>query len=1017
VDADRNLCLGVLALRAQLLDAERFAEICTVWHQRRSTPLGDLLQERGWISAADRHRLERQVGGAGCATDLLPPPLAARARTLPLPLDTAPPEPDRAGRQCGPYALVRQHAAGGIGRVWLARDERLRREVALKELLPEQGPSAAARQRFLLEARITGQLEHPGVVPVYELGDGPAPYYTMRFVHGRTLDQAAQAYHAKRAKGRARPLDLHKLLRAFVSVCQTVAYAHARGVVHRDLKGANVLLGDYGEAIVLDWGMAKVRGAEAATDLPPVADDGPGGTVAGQVLGTPAYMPPEQAAGRQDLVDHRSDVYALGAMLYEILTGRPPFTGDQPQEVLRRVREAAPPPPRRVCPGVPAALEAICLKALARAPADRYAAAKDLAGDVEHWLADEPTQAYREPWAARLGRWTRRHRTPVAALGALLLAAVAALTVTTTLVGRAQARTQQAYETAEALRQRAEAAAAEAQRQKEAAEANYRLARETVDRFFVQVSEDTLLRQPGLEPLRKRLLQTALAFYQDLLDRHDADPALRRDLGRTHLQLAAVLRQIESPAAALKHLEEAQAIFRELLAREPDDAALRHHLLVVAQHQGTLFRMVGRLDRAAEALQEAAARQEQLVRERPGERDFQDALAATHVNLGNVYKVIGPAERAEAAYQRAVGLYEELLKDAKAPADRVRRAGGAHAALGQWHLARNDADGAERQVRQGLGLYEKLAQKFPNDGVSQGDLARAQRLLGEVQVRRRRPAEAEAAFTAAVARLEQVGRTNPSLTEYRGELGLTLGHLGALLKGQNRAAEAETAWRKGLEVLTPLTKAHPEIREWAWNQASTAAQLAARLLEADRAADALPFADQAVRTLEGLYRGPLPAENPQLLATAYLVRAKTLNQLGRWAEAADAWDRVVESMQGTSRLQARLERAAVWARLGEHARAVREEADVGAEPAATPDLWLFRARVRAQAAAAVGRDPRVAEADRARRAEEHLEAALDCLRQARAEGVLKTAAQKRAIAALPDLAPLRPREAFQEVLK
>ena len=197
-------------------------------------------------------------------------------------------------------------------------------------------------------------------------------------------------------------------------------------MIHRDLKGQNVVLGDYGEVIVLDWGLAKL------VDGPDVRGRGPGDparrrqprrfqTLAGRALGTPAYMAPEQAAGRLDLVDRRSDVYGLGAILYEILTGRPPFDGTKTADVLRKVIEEEPPRPRAVVPATSPALEAVCLKAMAKKQADRYASAAELADDVRRWLADEPVAAYPEPWTVRAGRWAKRHRTAVAAAAALLV--------------------------------------------------------------------------------------------------------------------------------------------------------------------------------------------------------------------------------------------------------------------------------------------------------------------------------------------------------------------------------------------------------------------------------------------------------------------------------------------------------------------------------------------------------------------------------------------------------------------
>jgi tRNA A-37 threonylcarbamoyl transferase component Bud32 len=319
----------------------------------------------------------------------------------------------------GGYILLERLGEGGMGSVWLARDQRLDRVVALKELQPRWRDQEQLRQRFLAEARITGSLEHPGIVPVHELVERPGapPCYAMRLIRGRTLSQAVRHYHDRAAAGEAEALELRELLGAVVSVCNAVAYAHARGVIHRDLKGANVILGPYGEVQVLDWGVAKVLAepepASAESVLP--HREGVEATRPGGVVGTFAYMAPEQAEGQAHRVDRRSDVFGLGAILYEVLTGRPPYSGEGIVEQARTCRPAS---PRALAPGVPAALEAVCLKALARRPEDRYLSAQELGEEVKRWLSGEPVQAHREPWAARAGRWLRKHRVLSAAVAA-----------------------------------------------------------------------------------------------------------------------------------------------------------------------------------------------------------------------------------------------------------------------------------------------------------------------------------------------------------------------------------------------------------------------------------------------------------------------------------------------------------------------------------------------------------------------------------------------------------------------
>jgi tetratricopeptide (TPR) repeat protein/tRNA A-37 threonylcarbamoyl transferase component Bud32 len=327
---------------------------------------------------------------------------------------------------------LRPHAAGGLGEVHVAEDCELHREVALKRIREEYADDPDSRHRFLREAEITGGLEHPGIVPVYGMGqyaDG-RPYYAMRFIKGDSLKQAIDGFHQaegpKRDPGE-RTLALRELLGRFVAVCNAVAYAHSRGVVHRDLKPDNVMLGPYGETLVVDWGLAKPVGRPegskdtAEVSLRPTMPSASQPSQMGQVMGTPAYMAPEQAEGRLDQLGPASDVYSLGATLYRLLTGKAPFEKGDPRLVLQRVIRGEFPPLRQIKGSIPRPLSAICLKAMALKPEDRYASARGLADDIEHWLADEPVPALREPVLARLGRWCRRHRTLVRSAAAALV--------------------------------------------------------------------------------------------------------------------------------------------------------------------------------------------------------------------------------------------------------------------------------------------------------------------------------------------------------------------------------------------------------------------------------------------------------------------------------------------------------------------------------------------------------------------------------------------------------------------
>lgn len=286
------------------------------------------------------------------------------------------------------------HSSGGIGEVWRAYDEVLEREIALKRLKVDMAVHEGNRARFFREAKITGRLDHPGIVPIYDYSTdvtGNHCFYTMRFLRGRTLREVSHAFHGERVAA-GRPLvcgEFLRLLGYFISVCNTIAFAHSRRIIHRDLKGDNVIVGDYGEVIVLDWGLAKeLDGGDDSSATEPEgrfakADE----TLQGDRLGTPAYMAPEQALGEVARIGYASDVYGLAAILYEILTGGPPFRGKDIAAVLAAVVHDAPELPRDLVPDVPRELEAICMRGLAKRPEDRQRSVAELAAQVEGWLS------------------------------------------------------------------------------------------------------------------------------------------------------------------------------------------------------------------------------------------------------------------------------------------------------------------------------------------------------------------------------------------------------------------------------------------------------------------------------------------------------------------------------------------------------------------------------------------------------------------------------------------------------
>jgi serine/threonine protein kinase len=459
MSADRNLLFGILALQMDFIARDALIAAMNAWVLEKAKPLGQILLEQGTLQPEDRALLDtmvrrhlelhgndaekslaalssigsvrkelEQVGDPEVQASLVhvsaarpdgEDPYATRASSVG--------EPTAAGLR---FRILRPHAKGGLGQVSVARDEELHREVALKEIQDRFADDPGSRARFVREAQLTGGLEHPGIVPVYGLGqylDG-RPFYAMRFIRGETFKEAIARFHKDTpADPGARTLALQKLLRRFLDVCNAVAYAHGRRVLHRDIKPGNVMLGDYGETLVVDWGLAKATDwpieTSSTQDVPlrPPAATAAMLTEVGQAVGTIEYMSPEQAAGQLDEMGPASDVYSLGATLYVLLTNQPPFDRKD-NEVMQKVQRGEFPRPRQVKPHVPAALEAICLKAMARKPKDRYASALELAGELENWLADEPVAAYPEPLRIRLLRWARRR--PLTSAGIGLLGAI-----------------------------------------------------------------------------------------------------------------------------------------------------------------------------------------------------------------------------------------------------------------------------------------------------------------------------------------------------------------------------------------------------------------------------------------------------------------------------------------------------------------------------------------------------------------------------------------------------------------
>jgi eukaryotic-like serine/threonine-protein kinase len=833
IDTDRNLLFGVLALQGELIDAGQLAEACTAWSVRKDRLLADVLVERGWMSADDRslveqlleRRLKKHSGDAHqsliAATagavgiqatldgirnksndveirqtlgDIERPQRAGDPIEYVSMISQPPTSRDR-------YTLSSLHAKGGIGQVWLARDTAMNREVALKELRPDRSDNDALLRRFFQEATITGQLDHPGIVPVYELargdtnaGDG-RPYYTMRFVRGRTLSDAVAGYHRDRAAGKSSRTDLLALIQAFVGVCNTVAFAHSRNVIHRDLKGANIVLGEFGEVILLDWGLAKLVEGEGGTQRaepgfdPEITDvytgqfdpAGPELTAAGQVLGTPSYMAPEQAEGRADLIGRRTDVYGLGAILYEILAGQLPFDGESTHDVLRKVREQPPVPVSKVVRSTPKALEAVCLKAMAKDPGGRYLSATALAADVQHWLADEPVSAWREPWPIRARRWVVRNRTAVAAGVAALGVAVVGLAAALAMQAQSNRALQAALKSESHAREDANAQSMQAE--------------EAIEAFYTGISQDVILRRPELKELRGRLLGAALQFYDKRVNYLAAKP---QGGGQMVRYIAAGLDRIASLQGMLGDRDSAIRTRRRLIELYETNPQLATDGPAEAWHSlGELERLSGRPEDSVRSLREALKRFEAL--------NYETKVALTQADLGRLFFDMGRSEEGR-----------RMLELARETQEKIAAAGGMAMNVADTYTTLANVHEAEGRPKEALEFYEKaevMYEKFAAGRPTvyvQTELARALNNLGLARAKSGQLPEGLRDVERGKAMRERLLTGQPLNIDPRADLARSWYHLARIQVLSGAAAEAIASIRKAEELYAGIPPKGPE---------------------------------------------------------------------------------------------------------------------------------------------------------------------------------------------------------------
>jgi serine/threonine protein kinase/tetratricopeptide (TPR) repeat protein len=740
---------------------DRLSELLVIWEERRvkGSPVSPAELCRDCpelLPALDEQiraicSMDELLGGTVCGQDTE----IFAGSTNPAPTDRSSVE-GRLMSTVSEYEILRSHARGGLGEVLVAHDERLGRNVALKVIRQPHDRDPERRRRFVREAEITSRLEHPGIVPVHGIGQDSEGRlcYSMRLISGESLHEAISKFHGSpelKDNDRDRNLEFRQLLTRFVSVCNTIAYAHSQGVLHRDLKPANIMFGAFGETLVVDWGLAKKieKGETSETVQSAVETVGQSGldtdlhaesredlaTRAGQTLGTPAFMSPEQSRGDAHLTP-ASDIYSLGATIYMLLTGRPPFAGRNLADIVAAVQRGDFPAPRQVKASIAKPLEAICLKAMSLRPTERYTSALELATDLERWLADEPISAYREPVTVRCSRWMRRHRLLVGSLSASLLVAIASLIVLLGFMSRANERLQTANELEKKAKGEAVTHAATATKNAELAEHQSELALRSLQSVTFDIQRQ-LKNVPAAHKVRRQLLNTALKGLAEVAAKLEQRPQVDRSLMTAHRDLGDVFFEVGSEAesggseAARVQYQRAFDIAETLATAEATNQEAQRQLAICHVRLGDVNDRIGSTATARDHYQSSLTICERLLAVTPNDEQILRDVSVSLNRLGDLSLKGGAVEAAKDYFNRALDIRKDQAARKVVDTDLERDLVLSYNKMGNVTLRIGDAKQAAELISEGLKISRKRARENPQDDEAQRDLTTSYERLGD----------------------------------------------------------------------------------------------------------------------------------------------------------------------------------------------------------------------------------------------------------------------------------------------
>ena len=704
----------------------------------------------------------------------------------------------------GRFQLIRQLGKGGYGVVFLAHDPTLHRDIALKVPRPEVLMTSKLRDRFLREAEAAAALDHPNIVPIYEAGTaGPVSYIATAYCSGGSLSQWMQE--------RGPILEPHLAAKIVATLCEAVQHAHDRGILHLDIKPGNVLIDETAlnassettdisiQVRLADFGLA--RALLDSSQLSGVSEPHsplPSHTL--EIVGTPAYMAPEQAANDQSQIGPQTDVYALAASLYQLLTGRPPMVRSSPVETLNAILTEVPDDPRTHQRTVPADLNAVCMKALSKSPSDRYASAQAFADDLKRFLAGHQVEARPIRRLGKIVRWCRRNPTLAATASTALVAVLVA--AMTAAIGW--------WATAQSLAREQAALAV--------AEAAYQETREAVDQYYISVSENKLLRMPGMTELRKELLESALGYYSKFAERRENDPSAANDLRQSYNYIARIHRDLGNPFESIKAYGRLLELNEQAAAHELDVERrwqLRFAKATILRQIGDLHVTLGNLADAKPALEEAVEIHRNLI-------DRNSQLSEHRFHYGQLLNTrarmvaqLGDVPEAEENYAAAAANFQVLLDSGDTIEGisqetlklRLAQSRGNRAAMLN---AMGRGDEANEILVASARTFQELADEYPNDPTYQENVGKVHAQLSLIHSTAKDFAAALEHITSAMQAFDKIAMQFPRIARYQRYAAEIRREAATIYAEQGQITNAERLYEQSLDILERSPADGPE---------------------------------------------------------------------------------------------------------------------------------------------------------------------------------------------------------------